>query len=137
MRLEPEMIDQLDRERALHQTLSRRREQAASAGDLLLRPGTREQLVEQLVRQQRLHLGREVRPQDRPARRASAPLRSPYGLTPLHASAIRLSGLTNLLGIVVDTDLSMIHAYTEDRTFPDHSIRGLIRPVFLPVASGL
>ena len=93
VRLEPEVVGQLDLQRPLHQPLGQLREQPAAAGDLLLRPSPSKQLVDHLVRQKRLHVLGELRPQRRRARRASAPLRSPSGLAPLHAGATRLTGL--------------------------------------------
>src|SRR5581483_12250088 len=82
MRLVAEVVGQLDLERPLDQPLGQLRQQPARAGDLLLRPRAGKQLVEQLVRQQRLQLLSELgSPSRAPA--ATASLRSPYGLAPL------------------------------------------------------
>ena len=115
------MVGQLDLHRPLHQPLRQLAEQPARPGDLLLRPGAGEQLVDQLVRQQRLDLGRELRPRRRlTARSASASLRSPSGLAPRHAGAIRL--LRDLIQPACDCrghrSPFEIDAYTVSRTFP-------------------
>ena len=94
MRLITEMVGQLDLHRSLDQPLRELAQQAAGAGDLLLGASAGEQLVDQLVGQKRLDLLGELGAGVRTARSASASLRSPYGLAPRHAGAIRqLRGL--------------------------------------------
>jgi hypothetical protein len=91
MGLIAEVVGQLDLHRPFHQPLGQLRQQPARPGDLLLGARAGEQLIEQLVREQRLDLGRELRPGAyRTARGASASLRSPSGLAPLHAGASRI-----------------------------------------------
>jgi len=92
MRLIAEMIGQLDLQRPLHQPLGQLRQQTTRPGDLLLGTSAGKQLVEQLVRQQRLQLSGELRSLN-PAPAATASLRSPHGLAPLRAGGGRIRGL--------------------------------------------
>ena len=94
MRLIAQMVGQLDLHRALHQPLGQLAEQTARAGDPFLgaRPG--QQLIDHLVRQQRLDFVGELGATARRARSARAALRSPSGLATRHAGAIcRVWGL--------------------------------------------
>jgi hypothetical protein len=94
MGLIPQMVGQLDLHRPLHQPLRQLAQQAARPRDLLLRPRPREQLIDQLVREQRLDLIGELGPGGQlAARSASASLHSPYRLAPLHAGATRIREL--------------------------------------------
>ena len=62
MGLIAQVVGQLDLHRPLHQPLRELAQQAARPGDLLLRPRPREQLIDQLIREQRLDLLGELRP---------------------------------------------------------------------------
>ena len=115
------MVGQLDLHRALHQPLGQLAQQAARSGDLLLGPGAGEQLVDQLVRQQRLDLARRA-PDGVPGGRAAPARRCARPPGSLRATPALSSGSgssSNLLEIVVDIDLlSRSDAYTEARTLP-------------------
>jgi hypothetical protein len=92
MRLIAKVVGQLDLHRPLHQPLRQLTQQATRTGDLLLRPGASEQLVDQLVREQRIDLLGELRAGGQlAARSANASLRSPYGLAALRAGATRIN----------------------------------------------
>ena len=96
VRLEAEMVGQLDLQRPLQQPLRQLGKQATRAGDLVLRAGAGQQLVDQPIREKRLDLVGELRASiQRTARSASASLRSPSGLAPLHAAATRIVELSH------------------------------------------
>jgi hypothetical protein len=75
--LEAEMFDQLDLQRPLQQPLRQLGKQATRAGDLILRAGAGQQLVDQSIRKKRLDLVGELGAGiQRTARSPSASLRS-------------------------------------------------------------
>ena len=76
MGLIAQVVSQLDLHRALHQPLGQLAQQAARAGDLLLGLCAGEQLIDQLVGQQRLDLVGELGAGSGRARSASAALRA-------------------------------------------------------------
>ncbi len=89
-----QVVGELDLHRPLDQPFRQLAQQPARARDLLLRSGPREELVDELVREQRLDLLGQLGPRGQlAARSASASLRSPYGLTALRAGATRIRGL--------------------------------------------
>ena len=83
----PKMLSQLRRHRPLDQPLRQLREHTARADDLLLSPGTREQLVDHLIGETIANRARDLE-----RRAAGRTLRSPYGLAPHPAGVIDQDG---------------------------------------------